>query len=69
MLDYIYFDVKLSNKFKNYLIKMGIKFKYEQDSTFSSVQDEIVSIADETSESLYNCKKRERANGHFCHNK
>ncbi len=52
MLDYIFFDAKLSNKFKDHLTKVGIEFKYEQDSAFGSVQGEIVSIADKISESL-----------------
>ncbi|MBW5290798.1 MAG: hypothetical protein Rsou_1254 [Candidatus Ruthia sp. Asou_11_S2] len=52
MLDYIFFDAKLSNKFKDHLTKVGIEFKYEQDSAFGSVQGEIVSITDETSENL-----------------
>ncbi|BBB22955.1 conserved hypothetical protein [Abyssogena phaseoliformis symbiont OG214] len=54
MLDYIFFDAKLSNKFKDHLTKVDIEFKCEQDSAFGSVQGEIVSIADETSEGLLN---------------
>ncbi|QKQ24313.1 hypothetical protein HUE58_04065 [Candidatus Ruthia endofausta] len=52
MLDYIFFDAKLSNKFKDHLTKVDIKFKCEQDSAFGSVQGAIVSISDETSENL-----------------
>ncbi len=52
MLDYIFFDAKLSNKFKDHLTKVEIEFKYKQDSAFGSVQGEIVSISDETSENL-----------------
>lgn len=41
MLDYIFFDAKLSNKFKDHLTKAGIEFKCEQDSGFDSVQSEL----------------------------
>lgn len=52
MLDYIFFDAKLSNKFKDHLIKAGIEFKVENDESFGSVQGEIVSIADETNDDI-----------------
>jgi hypothetical protein len=29
MLDYIFFDPKLSGKFKNHLTKVGIEFEFE----------------------------------------
>ncbi|TEU19168.1 MAG: hypothetical protein E3I13_04785 [Gammaproteobacteria bacterium] len=50
MLDYIFFDSKLSGKFKDHLTKVGIEFECEDDEGFGSVQGEIVSIADETSD-------------------
>ncbi len=52
MLDYIFFDTKLSNKFKNHLRKAGIEFEYKQDSMFGSVQGEIVSIDEMVSETI-----------------
>jgi len=52
MLDYIFFDSKLSGKFKDHLTKVGIEFECEDDEGFGSVQGEIVSIADETSDSV-----------------
>ena len=54
MLDYIFFDAGLSAKFKNHLTKAGIEFKYEDDKSFGSVQGEIISIADETSDAVLN---------------
>ena len=52
MLDYIFFDAKLSNKFKDHLTKVGIEFKVENDESFGSVQGEIVFIADETNDDV-----------------
>jgi hypothetical protein len=52
MLDYIFFDTTLSGKFKDHLIKVGIKFTVENDDGFGSVQGEIVAIPDETSEGI-----------------
>ncbi|CAB9540452.1 hypothetical protein [uncultured Gammaproteobacteria bacterium] len=52
MLDYIFFDTTLSGKFKDHLIKVGIKFTVENDDGFGSVQGEIVAIPDETSEDI-----------------
>jgi molybdopterin converting factor small subunit len=50
MLDYIFFDPSLSDKFKDHLTKVGIEFECEDDEGFGSVQGEIVSIDDETSD-------------------
>ncbi|MBT3186286.1 hypothetical protein [Candidatus Thioglobus sp.] len=50
MLDYIFFDSKLSSKFKDHLTKAGIDFERRADEDFGSVQGEIISIADETSD-------------------
>jgi hypothetical protein len=52
MLDYIFFDATLAGKFKNYLTKMDIAFQTENDDNFGSVQGEIVSLADETSDEI-----------------
>jgi len=52
MLDYIFFDLSLSGKFKDHLTKVGIEFECEDDKGFGSVQGEIVSIADETSDEI-----------------
>jgi hypothetical protein len=52
MLDYIFFDARLSNKFKDHLTKVGIEFEVEDDENFGSVQGEIVSIADETKDDV-----------------
>ncbi len=52
MLDYIFFDPTLSDKFKDHLTKVGIEFKREDDQGFGSVQGEIVSIADDTSDAV-----------------
>ncbi len=52
MLDYIFFDSSLSRKFKDHLTKVGIVFKCEDDEGFGSVQEEIVSIADDTNDSV-----------------
>ncbi len=48
MLDYIFFDPTLSDKFKDRLTKVGIDFSCKNDENFGSVQGEIVSIADES---------------------
>ncbi|MDG2354098.1 MAG: hypothetical protein P8L86_04710 [Gammaproteobacteria bacterium] len=50
MLDYIFFDTNLSAKFKDHLTKAGIDFDSKDDEGFGSVQGEIISIADETSD-------------------
>lgn len=52
MLDYIFFDAGLSIKFKDHLTKVGIAFECTNDEGFGSVQGEIVSIADETSDEV-----------------
>ncbi|HIG89328.1 MAG TPA: hypothetical protein EYQ04_05080 [Candidatus Thioglobus sp.] len=52
MLDYIFFDTSLSAKFKDHLTKVGIRFECKDDKGFGSVQGEIVSIADETSDEI-----------------
>ncbi len=52
MLDYIFFDANLSAKFKDHLTKMGIEFEAEIDKGFGSVQGEIVSITDDTSDDV-----------------
>ncbi len=52
MLDYIFFDTVLARKFKNHLTKVGIEFQTEKDDDFGSVQGEIVSITDETSDEI-----------------
>ncbi len=52
MLDYIFFDSKLSGKFKDHLTKVGIVFECEDDKSFGSVQGEIVSISDETDDTM-----------------
>ena len=52
MLDYIFFDASLSAKFKDHLTKVGIVFECTDDEGFGSVQGEIVSIADETSDAV-----------------
>lgn len=54
MLDYIFFDSKLSGKFKDHLTKVGIEFECENDKGFGSVQGEIISIADDTSDTVLN---------------
>jgi hypothetical protein len=40
MLDCIFFDARLSNKFKDHLTKVGIEFEVEDDENFGSVQGE-----------------------------
>ncbi len=52
MLDYIFFDSALADKFKNHLTKMGIEFQAETDDSFGSVQGEMVAIAEETSDEI-----------------
>lgn len=52
MLDYIFFDSSLSCKFKDHLTKAKIAFECEDDEGFGSVQGEIVSIADDTSDAI-----------------
>ncbi|MBC8494358.1 MAG: hypothetical protein ISR74_04210 [Candidatus Thioglobus sp.] len=52
MLDYIFFNASLSGKFKDHLTKVGIEFKCEDDESFGSIQGEIVSIADDTNDSI-----------------
>ena len=52
MLDYIFFDPSLSNKFKDHLTKVGIEFECEEDEGFGSVQGEIVSIAENTDQEV-----------------
>ncbi|MDC9726989.1 MAG: hypothetical protein PSN35_04040 [Candidatus Thioglobus sp.] len=52
MLDYIFFNASLSGKFKDHLTKVGIEFKCEDDEGFGSIQGEIVSIADDTNDSI-----------------
>jgi hypothetical protein len=52
MLDYIFFAPILSDKFKDHLTKVGIDFECDIDESFGSVQGEIVSIADETSDAV-----------------
>ncbi len=52
MLDYIFFDTVLARKFKNHLTKVDIEFQTEKDDDFGSVQGEIVSITDETSDEI-----------------
>jgi len=52
MLDYIFFNASLSDKFKDHLTKVGIEFKCVDDKSFGSVQGEIVSIADDTNDSV-----------------
>ena len=52
MLDYIFFDSKLSAKFKDHLAKVGIECVCKNDESFGSVQGEIVSIADNTSDEV-----------------
>ncbi len=52
MLDYIFFDTVLARKFKDHLTKVGIEFQTEKDDDFGSVQGEIVSITDETSDEI-----------------
>ena len=54
MLDYIFFAPTLSDKFKDHLTKVGIDFECDVDESFGSVQGEIVSIADETSDAVLN---------------
>jgi len=34
MLDYIFFDLKLSGKFKNHLTKVGIEFECKGDECY-----------------------------------
>jgi hypothetical protein len=50
MLDYIFFDKLLANEFKDHLTKGAIAFECSKDENFGSVQGEIVSIADDTSD-------------------
>jgi hypothetical protein len=50
MLDYIFFDKLLANKFKDHLTNMAIAFECSNDENFGSIQGEIVSIADDTSD-------------------
>jgi hypothetical protein len=50
MLDYIFFDKLLANKFKDYLTKIAIVFECSTDENFGSIQGEIVSIADNTND-------------------
>ena len=52
MLDYIFFNASLSDKFKDHLTKVEIEFKCVDDKSFGSVQGEIVSIADDTNDSV-----------------
>ena len=52
MLDYIFFNSKLSDKFKDHLTKVGIEFECEDDEGFGSVQGEIISIDDDTSQPI-----------------
>jgi len=52
MLDYIFFNSTLSDKFKDHLTKVGIEFNCENDENFGSVQGEIISIDDETSQTI-----------------
>lgn len=52
MLDYIFFDTTFSAKFKDHLTKVGIVFECKDDEDFGSVQGEIVSIADNTSDEV-----------------
>jgi len=54
MLDYIFFDSRLSGKFKDHLAKVGISYQSENDDSFGSVQGEIVSIADDTNDGALN---------------
>ena len=54
MLDYIFFAPTLSDKFKDHLKKVGIDFECDIDESFGSVQGEIISIADETSDAVLN---------------
>jgi hypothetical protein len=54
MLDYIFFATILSDKFKDHLTKVGIDFECDIDASFGSVQGEIISIADETSDAVLN---------------
>lgn len=54
MLDYIFFDTVISQKFKDHLTKMGIEFRVENDENFGSVQGEIVSIHDNISDDILN---------------
>lgn len=50
MLDYIFFDSKLLDKFKDHLTKVGINFQYNIDRNFGSIQGEIISIDENTDE-------------------
>jgi len=52
MLDYIFFDRNLADKFKAHLTKEGIAYKQQSDDDFGSIQGEIISIADETSDDV-----------------
>ena len=52
MLDYIFFDTTLTNKFKLYLSSLDIDFQTEIEHSFGSVQGEIVSISDDTDEKI-----------------
>ncbi len=52
MLDYIFFDSSLSAKFKDHLTKAGIEFQVQIDENFGSVQGEILSISDDTNETI-----------------
>ena len=52
MLDYIFFDSKLSDKFKDHLTKVGINFQCKIDRDFGSIQGEIISIDENTNEQV-----------------
>ncbi len=52
MLDYIFFDSRLSGEFKARLTTLELEFKVKDDEGFGSVQGEIVSIDDETPQTL-----------------
>lgn len=51
MLDYIFFDSALLDKFKDHLTKVGINFQHNIDQNFGSIQGEIISIDENTDES------------------
>ncbi|BAS68175.1 hypothetical protein [Bathymodiolus septemdierum thioautotrophic gill symbiont] len=52
MLDYIFFDTVLAGEFKDHLTKIDIRFQAESDDGFGSIQGEIISIADDTSDKV-----------------
>lgn len=54
MLDYIFFDTMISQKFKDHLTKVGIEFRVGNDENFGSAQGEIVSIHDNISDDILN---------------